>query len=499
MSRDASKRKLSRREFLIASAATTGAAILAACGGTASAPTVAPTTAPQAPAAPAATTAPQATAAPTQAPAAAKPTEAALPKGAAGKLTVIHRTEYFASVQERFKKTVEDFAKANNTQLDLSTANPEVFGDFMAKMQAAVQAGVPPDMSYHTLSIPQMRFLDIVEDVTDVVEEAIKLYGDVVPIGSVQSGKLEGKWWGVPFISNSGSWFLRKDMLDAKNVQMSTLDTWEGRRDAALAMSDPAKEFWGWGVTVNKSGDGHGIIMDCIQSFGGSITDAGGKKVNWNSPQTIEAVKFLADIYTNAKYKPMLPPGVESWTDTSNNEAYLAGKIGMTQNALSIYGQMKRDKNPNLEKTALIRKPKAKDGKILEAGGSGWITIFKGSKNKDLAKKLTLELLNPKNLTPMVLEGGGLVLPAYKKQWTDEIMKSDPNFTRLQDIIFNPDAYYGTSHPAPPSAVHDQVLSEAIPSQMMSNVITGKMTAEQAVADAHKRIVQLFEEAGIKQ
>ena len=496
MARDASRRRLTRREFLAASVLSTGAAILAACGGTASAPT----TAPQAAAPTQAPSAPQATAAPTQAAAAAaKPTEAALPKGAAGKLTVIHRTEYFASVQERFKKTVEDFAKANNVQLDLSTANPEVFGDFMAKMQAAVQAGVPPDLSYHTLSIPQMHFLDIVEDVSDVVDECVKLYGDVVPIGAVQSGKIDGKWWGIPFISNSGSWFVRKDMLDAKNIQMSALDTWEGRRDAALAISDPAKEFWGWGVTVNKSGDGHGIIMDCIQSFGGSITDAGGKKVTWNSPQTIEAVKFLADIYTNPKYKPMLPPGVESWTDTSNNEAYLAGKIGMTQNAFSVYAQMKRDKNPNYEKTAVARKPKTKDGKILEAGGSGWITIFKGSKNKDVAKKLALALIDPKNSMGMFEEGGGLVMPAYKNLWTDNLLKVDPAFAGLKNIIFNPDAYYGTSHPAPPSAVHDQVLSESIPSQMMSNVITGKMTAEQAVADAHKRIVQLFEEAGIKQ
>lgn len=34
---------------------------------------------------------------------------------------------------------------------------------------------------------------------------------------------------------------------------------------------------------------------------------------------------------------------------------------------------------------------------------------------------------------------------------------------------------------------------------MMSNVISGKMTAEEAVKDANDRIVQLFEEAGIKQ
>ena len=45
----------------------------------------------------------------------------------------------------------------------------------------------------------------------------------------------------------------------------------------------------------------------------------------------------------------MLPPGVESWTDTSNNEAWLAGQIGYTHNAFSVYAQSKRDNNPVYE------------------------------------------------------------------------------------------------------------------------------------------------------
>ncbi|MFN8485459.1 MAG: extracellular solute-binding protein [Anaerolineae bacterium] len=498
MAPNASRTRLTRLKLLAALAVGLVGVLLAACGVNTAAPAAAPAavaTAPApAPAAAKATDVPKAAAAPAPT---AVPKD--LPQGAAGKLTVIHRTEYFPAVQERFKKTVEDFAKANNVQLDISTANSEVFGDFKAKMVAAVRAGNPPDISYNTDSIPQLYSLDVLEDVTDVVEEAIKRYGAVVPAGAEQNAKINGRWYAIPFISNSGSWFARKDLLDAKGIPMSQLDTWDGRREAALAISDPSKEIWGWGLTVNKSGDGHGFIMDVIQSFGGSISDASGKKVTFNSPETVAAVKWLAETYTSPKYKPMLPPGVESWTDTSNNEAWLAGKIGFTQNALSIYGQMRKDKNPLLDKTALIRKPQTKDGKVLENGGSGWLTIFKGAKNKEMAKKLALDLLDPKNSMPMFQEAGGLILPAYKNLWTDEFVKSDSNFPRLKDIIFNPEPYYGTSHPAPPSAVHDSVLSEAIPSQMMANVISGKMTPEEAVADAHKKIVTIFEEAGLKQ
>jgi len=427
------------------------------------------------------------------------PTPLPIPQGAAGKLTVIHKTEYFKGVQDLFHDAVTNYATANNVQLDLSTANPEQFGDFTAKMQAAVQAGSPPDMSYHVLSVPQLYALDLVTDVSDVVEEATKLYGDIVPRIAEKFAKIDGKWWSIPYMSYSAAWFARKDVFSAAGIDVQTLDTWDKRRDAALAVSNPDKKMWGWGMTINKSGDGHGLIIDCIQAHGGSITDVSGKKVTFNSPETVAAVKWLQETYTSDKYKKMLPPGVESWTDTSNNEAYLAGTIAMTNNAFSIYAKAKNDKNPVYPNTAVLHKPVNKDGNILESGSTGWITIFKGAKNVEAAKKLILFLLDPKNFSPMVQLGGGLFLPAYQNLWTDDILKIDPNFAILKEILFNKVVYTGTSYPADPSAAVDGVITTAIPSQMMTNVISGKMSAEDAVKDAHDRIVQLFEEGGLPQ
>jgi multiple sugar transport system substrate-binding protein len=427
------------------------------------------------------------------------PTPIPLPEGSAGTLTVIHRTEYFQEVQTLFRDEVTKYAQANGIKLDISTANPEQFGDFMAKMQAAVQAGAPPDMSYHQLSVPQLYALDLVEDVSDVVAEATKLYGDVVPRIAEKFAKVDGKWWSIPFASYSAAWFARKDVFSAAGIDVQTLDTWDKRREAALQVSNPDKKIWGWGMTINKSGDGHGLIMDCIQAFGGMIAGTDGKKVTFNSPETIAAVNWLKETYTSDKYKPMLPPGIESWTDTSNNEAYLAGTVGMTNNAFTIYAKAKKDKNPVFENTAVLHKPKNKDGEILESGSTGWISIFKGAKNIDAAKKLIMHLLDPKVIIPMAQLGGGLFLPAYEKLWTEDTLKIDPNIAILKEIMFNKVVYTGTSYPADPSAAIDSVLSTAIPSQMMTNVNTGKMSVEDAVKDAHNKIVQLFEESGLPQ
>lgn len=521
MNLDLSDRKLTRRAFLRSAVGSLSAAVLAACGAsTATAPTaapaataapVAPTTAPaataaQATAAPAATVAPTTAAAATTAPVAtaapaAKPTNtpAPLPEGSAGKLTVIHRTEYFADVQNIFRDNVTAYAKNKGIQLDISTANPEAFGDFNAKMSAAVKAGNPPDLGYHTLSIPQLYFLDVLEDLSDVVEEAQKRYGDIVPVIAAKNAQIEGKWYAVPFMANAGAWFARRDLLEAKGIKPEELDTYDKRRDAALAVSDPAKEVWGWGITINKSGDGHAFITHVIQSFGGRFVDKTGEKVTFNSPETVNGVRWLSELYTSPKYKDTIPPGVLSWTDPTNNENYLAGKVAFTANAFSIYGKAIKDKNPLLAKTAILRAPKANDGTVLEAGGNGWFTIFKGAKNVDAAKDLILYMIDPANFMPMVKGGGGLFLPAYKNLWTPEVVNQDPNFKTLQDIIFNDVQYTYQSYPASPNAAIAGIDGQAILSQMMSNIVNGSMQPEQAVEDANGKMVQIFEELGLPQ
>lgn len=426
-------------------------------------------------------------------------TPAPLPVGAAGKLTVIHRTEYFEVVQTMFRDSVVAFADDKGIELDISTANPEIFGDFTAKMLAAVQAGNPPDLGYHQLSIQQMYALDIVEDVTDVVEQAIALYGAPVPRIAEFNAKIDGKWWGIPFMAGTGAWFARRDVFEAHDIDVYSLDTWDKRRDAALAVSDPDNNMWGWGLSINRSGDAHGFILGVIQGFGGAFTDETGLIVNFNTPETVAAVEWLNETYTSDKYAPMRPPGVESWTDTGNNEAYLAGTIALTTNQPSVYAAAKANGNPVFENTAVLHGPKTLDGRLMESGLSGWITIFKGAPNLALAKELAVKLLDPANITPMAANGGGLFLPAYEGLWTPELTEADPNFEVFREIILNPDIFYGRSHPARPNALIDAIDGAAITSQMMANVVTGRMTPAEAVADAHAQIVQIFEEGGAPQ
>jgi multiple sugar transport system substrate-binding protein len=423
--------------------------------------------------------------------------------GAKGKLTVIHRTEYFEAAQTIFRETVTNFAKANNTELDISTTNPESFGDFLGKLTAAVKAGNPPDFAYTSnVSISQMHLLGLVEDVSDVVNEAIGKYGNIMRgLNAEKVGKLDGKWAAIPFIGTTTGFFIRGDKLKEKGIDPKTLKTFEDRRKAALAISDPDGKFWGWGLTPNQSGDGFGYLTLVIQNFGGHFTDETGKIVQFNSPETVAAVTWLAETYDRkGKYAAMLPPGVESWNDTGNNEAYLAGNIGYTHNAFSVYAQAKRDKNPVFPNTVLLPAPTANNGDSRDGGNvGGWLTVFKGAPNADLAKKLALDLLDPANFNKMSSAGGALFTPAYEKLWTPELLASDPNLAVIKAQVSVTEPFLGTSWPALPSAPIDAIRAQGVVEQMVGNVISGRMTPEDGVKDAHNKIVQIFEEGGIMQ
>ena len=424
-----------------------------------------------------------------------------LPQSAAGKLTVIHRTEYFEAAQTAFRDTVSDFAAANNAELDISTTNPESFGDFLGKMTAAVRAGNAPDFAYTSnVSISQMHLLDLVEDVTDVVDEAVSRYGAIMPgLNAAKNAQFDGRWKAIPLIGTTTGYFIRGDKLTEQGIDPASLSTFEDRRQAALAMSAP--DFYGWGLTPNQSGDGFGYLILTVQAFGGHFTDESGQIVQFNTPETVAAFEWLKETYDrNGTYAAMLPPGVESWTDTSNNEAYLAGQVGYTHNAFSVYAQAQRDNNPVFPNTVLLTAPRANNGDSRDGGNvGGWMTIFKGSPNVDLAKELALNLLAPENFGKISAAGGVLFTPAYENLWTEELIASDPNLAIVKEQVSVEDPFLGQYWPANPNAAIDAIRAQGVLEQGVANVIAGRMSPADAVADAHQKMVNIFEEGGIAQ
>jgi len=461
--------KLTRRSFLQVSGGAIGLAALAACA---------------APAAPA----PEDTTASGEG--------GAPPLTSSDSLWVLHKQDYHPAYNDFMRAHIENFAAENNLALDVAfTAGFGGTGAEEQKIGAAVQAGDPPDVWIDNRAPFKFNQLGVLQDVTDLQEEVIAMYGEAAarPKGAVY---LDGKYVGVVLHTRSDGGWARKDIFDAAGIDIAAIRTLDELRDACLAVSDPDNEMFGWGMTPNQSGDGSWMLERIVQGFGGSWADETGQYVTINSPEAVAAYEWVIETYTDDKYAPMLPPGILAWTDSSNNEAYLGGKVAYTQNAGTVYAKAVDDGLP-LAETTVFHKPVGGPA-IQEFFGLGGMNehLITGAKNAEYGKKLIMSFHEQDVLEGIFSNAVSYALPAYVPQWDWELITSNPTTMLMKDGALDPSGWNGFGWPGPETAQSGAVDESNIDTDIVANVINGSMTVEEAVADAHRKAVEIFKEFG---
>jgi multiple sugar transport system substrate-binding protein len=411
---------------------------------------------------------------------------------------------YSTAANEALDASIRKFAEATGTKIENSLVQADA-GDVVAKIDAEVKGGVARDLAFMTDSrfIAQFHALGDLEDVTEIVTALTARYGE--PCAEAKNFCVfDGKWYAIPYHFIGIGSFLRKDWMQDKGITPKDVYSWEELRDVCLAISDPGKRRFGWGMTVNRSGDGNGMIEALINSYGGAIASNDGRKVTFDSPETVRAVTFLGDIYTNPRYKPMLPPGVESWTDTSNNENWLAGVLGYTRNSFSVYADAKTKKNPVYPQTHVFSDciGPATDKSLLLGQSQGFV-VFKGAKNGALARLLAQYLITAPALVGVAKEAPGLAMPAWEKIWDADpfFAGGDPAFPMLRTMSQQPlplETKNGLAFPQKASAGQQAVVAAYVLTDMMQQVVQGAAPAR-AVQDAHAKMVQIFSQQGLPQ
>lgn len=415
------------------------------------------------------------------------------------KLGFFQKVQYYKAVQDSILANVTMYTKSTGGDTEVAVQSPDS-GPNLAKIQAGIQNGSPFDLVDNIQAGVGIEIaLNLYQDVTDFVKQLQDAYGTVMPIVPNALTK-DGKYYAVPFFTSSDAWFVRKDWCMEKGIDPASIDTYEKAREVALAISDPSKNRFGWGFSPYAVGDAPQLITHIVHSYGGAIQDKTGTKVVWNSPETVTAITFLADTYTNAKYKNMLPTGYESWDGSGNNMAWLNGTIGMTANAFTLYAKSKDDKNPVLQSTYVLPRPKGPATPVALRGGQhGTLAIPRGAKNADLAKETIKALLQPEVWSKIATQAGGLILPAFESQWKNDFFKSDPNFAQLEAQVRDPTGYNQTYYPGPVNAGVDQITAQKVLENMMAAIIQKGQKVPDAVKDAHNAMVMVYEQLGYKQ
>jgi multiple sugar transport system substrate-binding protein len=263
-------------------------------------------------------------------------------------------------------KQVEAWGTERKVQVDMDWAT---FGDREQKYVAAIEAGNPPDIGEMNTLGPT-RYKSALRDVSKLAKDIASARGGLLPFAE-RVTNVGGQFYGVARLVFPNGFFVRKDLLDAKGVKLpKTYDP--DVVEMAKKCQDPSKDIWGFGQTLNRSDDGNGYMNNILLDYGGGVWDKDGKPALGTSflKQNLAALQFSVD--TIQKHK-IQPPGVMSWTDVHNNEAFIAGKLVSTNNGASLYYGLVSKKNPIAEKTLVIQTP----------GGPAWpMDTFRNSSKR---------------------------------------------------------------------------------------------------------------------
>src|SRR5690349_12040987 len=170
-------------------------------------------------------------------------------------------------------------------------------------------------------------------------------------------------------------------------------------------------------------------MQNLLWDYCGGAWDKDGKPAlaTSNMKTNLAALQFAVD--TIQKYK-IQPPGVMGWTDVSNNEAYMAGKLVTTNNGASLYYAMVQKKHPLADKTLLVLTPGGPAGSLVGSSCYNW-AIFQKSKQPELAEDLIRWLEDEKHFKEYMQVSIGQAGPVYKGRADDPYWKSDPNFEAI--------------------------------------------------------------------
>jgi multiple sugar transport system substrate-binding protein len=411
-------------------------------------------------------------------------------------LWMLQTNDFHPDYNNFIRAHVEGFAREKGWPLEIAdTAGFLAGGAEIQKIAAAVAADDAPDIWMHNISVPQLKALDLLADATDIVDQIVAQYGEIAPLMR-KNVYFDDAFWAVPFHGRAGGGYARGDIFEEHGIDIATVRTYDELREVCMEVSDPSKEQWGWGITINRSGDGNTQIYRTIHGFGATWTDETGQYVTMNTPETIDAINWLVETYTDPKWERMLPPGILSWTDPSNNEAYLAGKIVYTVNAGTVLAKAYFDENPVADVT--VFHPQTGGPKVIEFNGMGGqnFMMIRGGKNPEAARELVLSFFVEETMQAVYENARAYALPGYESMWDWPIIQDTPQSIAVKAVALDPAGYNGLGWPGPSTPQIGAVDVEGIPANMVASVLTGAATAEEAVQQAYEQSVQIFKDFG---
>jgi len=252
---------------------------------------------------------------------------------------------------------------------------------------------------------------------------------------TVETAEYEGKKWAIPFNTNAGFLFYRTDEVPKPP------STWE-------AVYKDAKEKNGLvyqgeryeGLTVN--------FLELLYSAGGKVLSDDGESVEIDSPETREALEFMAEGVKDGA----VPKAVTTYEEESSRRAFEAGNATFMRNWPYAYALGKESNIANDFEVAKFPGFGGNEGAGVVGGYNLGISAYTDNPNGSLAfaEYLVTEPVQKEMFIKATLPAVATAVykdPEVKKQipFTEELLKAveqaqarpvSPVYTEISEAIF---------------------------------------------------------------
>jgi len=399
-----------------------------------------------------------------------KPPSFPLEKGA--QLHVLRPTKYIDADETIFLANSKRFTEQTGVPVKVDFVN---WPDMPTQTAVAANTGAGPDIIVAFGPDPHL-FINKIVDLTDLAEYLGARYGGWFPLAELYGKKWKtNEWIGLPMGGSTGPCVYRESW-----VKEAGYDKIPDDLNEFLKLSQNLKKNGhptGFALS-HAVGDAPGFANWLLWSHGAYLVDENGK-VALDSKETRQAVEYARDFY------PTMISGTMGWDGASNNKAFVAGQIALTQNGVSVYYLLKSSKDPKMNVMAADTNHAVMPLGVAHAAPEAALTLnamlFRHSKYPNAAKEYLRFMMEAPQYDPWLTGCLGYWSQPLKAYSASAVWTSDPKLGPYRDAMATP---YYEGYKGPITAATGAVTENWVLVDMFAKAATGAATPESAIKDA---------------
>jgi multiple sugar transport system substrate-binding protein len=295
--------------------------------------------------------------------------------------------------------------------------------------------------------------------------------------GAIRANTLGGKIYGVPWYTDAGMFYYRKDLLEKHNARVPT--TWDEMIATAqrIVQAENNPQLGGFlfqGARIEALAN---FFFEVLWSNGGDILDGSGKVIVDNG-KGLQALNFMLDLVRRHR---VTPPGVTTLQTDDTRAAFQDGRFVFLRNWTYAMGLFQSEGSRVQGRVGVAPLPRGSAGSASTLGG--WqLAVSNFSRNKEAGYRFVEFMTGPVAQKSMATQLS--TVPTWKATFDDSAVK--------QKAPYYPDMLKVALNARPRPQIADYPRLSSIVQTNLHAALTNQIPAEEAVTRIAKEIRSLL-------